>query len=141
MFDNFIVTYDKKIADTFAESTWKSKKDEELRLKAINEPKESMLESVTKPLAKVSESIMTYAQDQRNLPVVIGSLIAGILVPILICCFCTGGGKKHEKKEKPEEDGEEKESSSDNEKEEKKNNEDEKEEKKKRTKKRKKKKG
>jgi len=52
-----------------------------------------MIESAMKPLAAMIEKIYIYAGDKNNLPVVIGSLIAGLLVPILMC-FCLSGGKK-----------------------------------------------
>jgi len=93
LYDNIIVPYDKNIADNFAENTWKLKKVEEQKLKELNEPKESMIESAMKPLAAMIEKIYIYAGDKNNLPVVIGSLIAGLLVPILMC-FCLSGGKK-----------------------------------------------
>jgi len=65
LFDNFIITYDKKISDTFALETWKVKRAEEIRLKELNEPKESVFESSLKQINGVVEAGIIYARDEK----------------------------------------------------------------------------
>jgi calnexin len=82
MIDNIIITYDKRIADEFAENTWKIKHNEENRI----EEEEKTRYQEPGIYQSVELFIKTLSGWLKENPIALGGTVVLGLLPI-ICCF------------------------------------------------------
>eukprot|EP01113_Clastostelium_recurvatum_P043801 TRINITY_DN7304_c0_g1_i1.p1 TRINITY_DN7304_c0_g1~~TRINITY_DN7304_c0_g1_i1.p1 ORF type:complete len:547 (+),score=177.20 TRINITY_DN7304_c0_g1_i1:44-1642(+) len=93
MFDNFLITHDKKAADEFADKTWALKRDVEKPEADTNE--EGYLET----MARFAEELFNLIQANPVIAIATG---LALLVPFMLCFFCTGGDSRPTQQEEDE---------------------------------------
>eukprot|EP01130_Rhizamoeba_saxonica_P001249 TRINITY_DN11132_c0_g1_i1.p1 TRINITY_DN11132_c0_g1~~TRINITY_DN11132_c0_g1_i1.p1 ORF type:complete len:487 (+),score=178.67 TRINITY_DN11132_c0_g1_i1:52-1512(+) len=96
IFDNFLITSDRSIADNYAKQTWQVIHEEE-----HSQNQSDFMEQVN----QFVEAGLIFAQDENNLPVVVGSAVIAVVIPLLVCA-CTGSKKQDDDSsdEEPEEE-------------------------------------
>jgi len=95
MFDNLIITHDKKVADEYAEKTWRVKHNEEKR--KDDEQKATEAESGEGFLDRLGESFGQFLDYATKNPLIIGgTALIGVLPIILVCFFRTKKPVHHE---------------------------------------------